>query len=156
MLTTADNKVTLDGGYYEAITISTDMPDIPGTISYLYHHHSNGSDGIIDNNVETPDAYGDNYQSTTAAGCFTKSTKVASAWCDGRGVVDTKSNGDVWIVCSKCGRAIAAQSAAWVERNGIPYGAGTACGKVTAYKTVYTRSCGRLANQIIGASIIYD
>ena len=41
MLTSGDNTITLDAGYYDSVTISTDITSLAGTVTYTHHQCSN-------------------------------------------------------------------------------------------------------------------
>ena len=150
----------LSDGYYEGGTLSSEnaynsgyaagyAQRVEGTVSYTYHHHTNGSDGITDSSEIVTDLYGDNYVSSTPVGCFTKVTSQGIP-CGGAGVWSGSDGHDHWCHCSVCGTALAACGKN--ENWGWPI----TCGRITGYRTVYTRECGYTANQIIGATIIFD
>lgn len=62
VLTTNNNAVTFQPGYYDEFTVSTDIINIPGVITYkLVHQHVNAKGAVSSNTYES-----------TSGGCFTK------------------------------------------------------------------------------------
>ncbi len=155
ILTSANNKVVLPAGYYEETVISTDIRSLPGTITYVYHHHRLDSNSYTSGSSE-PTKYSDGTQLSSPSGCFTKATSVSvtetgTAYPSDVHICDDLHCWDANYTCSKCGRSWNVHSGSSSRPN-----FGTlqhTCG--TSYKTVYTRSCGHLDNQIISATITY-
>ena len=81
-------------------------------------------------------------------GCFTKQTSVGIV-CGGVGNWQRYADDSHWCICGTCGNVLAARP------EGSDWGYTMYCNKITGSKTVYIRNCGHIANEILGATILY-
>lgn len=124
-LTSSDNTVALEAGYYDSITISTDITNIDGTITYAHHIHDLASNSAVEINSKlekdsVEGGYEDSYIATTSGGCFTEPyysyTYTTSTGCSASNnssytVYSSGSFDDEWgythyrsyAKCNKCG-----------------------------------------------------
>jgi hypothetical protein len=143
-----------------------------------YHHHTNGSDGISDNDSDNggQDAYGDDYQTKDAGGCFqrpyyhieymgsqARKYVLMHTW-DGNEEDDT-STYSYWG-CGFCD----SKMPKYDDFDGSDEPPIHMCGGLSIDKwtfepseeesqhiteVVYVRSCGKVANQIVNATAGY-
>ncbi len=168
ILTKNNKEITLPAGYYEGVTVSTDIPT-NGKVTYMYHHHTNGKDDKTDTNEKHDDLYGDDYIAKEKGGCFTKPVykirKTVTQSCPGVGREPVfgghageglERNG-----CPVCGYS-------WTDPFGsdnMTPGHGRATtvvettsnptGSYTIIETGYACNCGRRANEMVSATIEY-
>lgn len=77
MLTSSDNTVTLPAGYYDAVTVTTSITNLTGTITYSHHIHSLDSNSETEENTQlavtsVTSGYADTHVSSDKGGCFTE------------------------------------------------------------------------------------
>lgn len=174
VLTSSNNTVSYEAGYYENFTVSTNITNVPGIITYTYHHHS-----LTDPNYTTSSASGgsylDSYQSTTRGGCFTTPYYHVQGT-----ITSTCGSGLVWEYdasenrsrlkchregCSNYNHTQQYEVGGWQKDGRVE---GTCTGTVTTYvdkwttsassnvvATKYIRSCGKSEGQIASATITY-
>lgn len=156
-LSRENNSQTLEGGYYDSITVTADVSMLPANITYTHHVHSNGStdERVVDGSFSSGSAYGSE-TSSSKGGCFGQpiygpcgGSGVATSVdyggyyfdVDGDGVLDQ----NIFYVgnCSSCGGGIMASGIGEV-------------GKCENQRIIgYKASCGRVAGQIIAAEVTY-
>ncbi|MBQ6588450.1 MAG: hypothetical protein IJI01_07220 [Butyrivibrio sp.] len=156
-LSRENNTQTLEGGYYDSITVTADVSLLPANITYTHHVHSNGStdERVVDGSFSSGSAYGSE-TSSSSGGCFGQpiygpcgGSGVATSVdyggyyfdVDGDGVLDQ----NIFYVgnCTSCGGGIMA--------NGIGE-----VGRCDNQRIIgYRASCGRVAGQVIAAEVTY-
>ena len=157
VLTSNNNSITLPAGYYNKSTISTNVSNVGGTVSYYHHVHSTTSTSeyvVTGSATYTTDGLSDDYQATSTGGCYTRTYVPAQV---GTIVYDTTSYGDgTWgrsFYCSKCGTQVGqtGSSGGWGMQE-YEKGATHTCR--AAYYQV-TLTCGYTRGQVIKAVIVY-
>jgi predicted nucleic acid-binding Zn-ribbon protein len=156
-LSRENNTQTLEGGYYDSITVTADVSLLPANITYTHHVHSNGStdERVVDGSFSSGSAYGSE-TSSSSGGCFGQpiygpcgGSGVATSVdyggyyfdVDGDGVLDQ----NIFYVgnCTSCGGGIQASGIGEV-------------GKCQNQRVIgYRASCGRVAGQVIAAEVTY-
>ena len=162
LLTSASNTHHFAAGYYDDFVVTSEIPDIPGTLSYTYHHHTLGEIGDADNDSSEVGLYNDDSIVDECAGCFTRPYYYIPGYSKGNYCSCTNkytTEEDGITRCSHCGHG--------------PH-AGRTCGKslgtitVRAHwsfenegnkadlsKTRYARSCGKSEGMIASVTIEY-
>ena len=148
---------------------------MPGTISYVYHHHTLGTVGDRDNNTTGGNIYDDSYESETSGGCFTMPyyhlVYKEEGMCLGH-ISKSYDEGDDCnrYRCDKCGKSYghSSKDENWEHDLNTPYG----CNNIITnnydrwttdatdhpdkrVETKYLRSCGKISDQIISATVTY-
>ena len=156
-LSRENSSQTLEGGYYDSITVTADVTMLPANITYTHHVHSNGSTGetVVDDSFSSGSAYGSE-TSNSSGGCYGSpiygpcggwgvATRIDYGGYyfdrDGDGVLDQ----NIFYVgtCNSCGGGIDADGIGEV-------------GKCNNQRIIgYRASCGRVAGQVIAAEVTY-
>lgn len=173
ILTSSSNTVTLEAGYYDTFTVSTDITSASGTITYSHHQCSSTIAGDTYEDAY-PDARGAQEVtgltkvngvtvSTTSAGCYTKpyyyykytaSRQVANGYddcivCKGSSVADQCTEGfEKKEGCTPHTVYKTEYYAAYAYGSELPSGA-------SIQATYYTKGCGYTNGQIVSATITY-
>lgn len=174
MLTSSNNAVTLPSGYYNQVTVSTDIASLTGTISYLHHQCSN---------TETGDTYTDAFSdktgaatvnettvngvivSTTQGGCYTTpyyyvsrstsktGTCTATVHVDGPYGANNELTYRYWFTHSSCGEKYTGGHKDWHQANEGHYtGPGTYTHTYNYTETSKTYTTTLLDNDIVIAT----
>ena len=182
MLTSSDNTITLDAGYYDSVTISTDITSLTGTITYTHHQCSNttanltytdtlisatGAESVSETTVNGQTV------STSKGGCYTTPYYYYSVYHAASSTTTTcgggyhqegyagKSDGGSYpvYVCNTCG---------YTQVGGV-WGTHTRTVTTPAYytyhygtsysgsllRTYYLKTCGYTNGQLLSATITY-
>ena len=173
ILTSSDNTTTLPAGYYSSITVSTNITNLGGTITYTHHQCSTtvAGDTYTDALANTSGASSPsglttvNGQTVSASkgGCYTTPYYYYSY----RGETKTKIGYDDCIVCKGSSVANSCTEGFTRKENCTPhdtyrtdyytayaYGATLPSG-ASIVTTYYTKGCGFTNGQIVSATITY-
>ena len=156
-LADSNKSQTLAAGYYDSITISSELTGMYKSIRYTHHVHSNETTDmtVVDESFSSGEAYGVE-TSPTAGGCY--QTPIYGL-CGGSGVAtdvdyggyyfdvdgDGKLDQNIFYVgsCTSCGGRIFA--------NGIGE-----TGRCDNQRLLgYSASCGHVSGQIVAAEVTY-
>lgn len=171
----------MPAGYYDQFTVTTDITNVSGTLSYIYHHHATaGTDIHVNDSESETGGVADNYQNSENAGCFTKPYYHLQFYCYHPSSAVSHSDSDNWgtvdcsyycnicgasahdhynqsenVSMSTCHRRVTSQwnsiGPRWVDK--WTYSAPTDMSQVT--EVVYERTCGLVEGQMTGAKILY-
>ncbi|WP_155828711.1 hypothetical protein [Butyrivibrio sp. XPD2006] len=177
-LATKNIQVASDATFEElsnaimSIQTEVKVEELVGNVSYTYHHHTNGQDGIGDNGDMHGDQYGDDYLSPVQGGCFTRPYYHVSysgpvyRYYELMTTTDDRQNEFQYWGCRYC----ASTKRAWDDYYGWDIPDTHLCGTETVDKwtfdlsgedsanvveVMYARGCEKVANQIVGASVSY-
>ena len=172
ILTSADNSVTYSAGYYDEFTVSTDITDIGGEVTYYHHVHSlTSTDEAIANSSPnlTTEGLDDNYMAEVPSGCYTTPIyyvkRTSSTLCSGSGAEPifsgTTAQGGERNRCATCGYYWSCKYGS-EEKNPMHYITTTTNEWVTSTepddqieKTAYSLSCGYTKGAIAKIEITY-
>ena len=149
LLTSTNNEVSFAAGYYDNFSVSTNIQNIDGVVSYKHHVHSTSSANeyvITDSTEITSDGELDTYRSDVEGGCFTQPVYGTKSVPCGTWEVTSGSGDGKWNYrCSGCGA------------KKIDDGGGTHYKKVQDTSKIlgYTCSCGYTRGEIVEAIITY-
>ena len=149
VLTSTNNTATFEPGYYSGFTVTTNISNAGGTISYKHHVHSTDStDEFVSTATPsiTSDGVADNYRSSVKGGCFTTPVYgTKTVVCGHYEMQSGDASGNYHYNCDNCGKY------KYDDHGGYHY--------ITAvdYNNIigYTCSCGRTRGQVIEAVIAY-
>ncbi|MBQ9303160.1 hypothetical protein [Butyrivibrio sp.] len=178
---TTNGKQTLPAGYYDGITIVTDLAQTTGSIKYYHHVHSTANTTTTketDTITPTTDGYTDDYQSSVSGGCFTRAyyhhpAGTSTGPCGGTFVgqlrdwnAEEGEPGSSWYtryVCNRCGAHNGTDGG---DHNGetkgtcnnivtVSYDAYWDYNAAGADSVVYECNCGYTRGQLVEARIKY-
>lgn len=138
VLTSTNNKITLPAGYYDNITVSTDVTSLAGTITYTHHQCSNTENNVTytDDIIGTSNAASVNEitvngktVSTIQGGCYTTpyyyvsrsitktGTCTATVHVDGPYGANNELTYRYWFTHSSCGEKYTGGHKDWHQAN---------------------------------------
>ncbi len=177
-LATKNIQVASDATFEElsnaimSIQTEVKIENMVGEVSYTYHHHSNGQDGIGDSGDVHGDSYGDDFISPTQSGCFTRPYYHVSysepAYRNYEVKTAHDENGEPYTYwgCSYCD----SWKPMYDDYPGWDIADSHQCGTESVDKWTYDlseddashvvgvqygRGCGKVANQIVAAYVTY-
>ena len=185
VLTSQDSTITLEPGYYEGGSISTNITDLPGTITYTHHQCSNTASDLtyVDNLTSAAGASpvseitinGRNV-ATAKGGCYTTpyykytytstitytyqvedECKTSGCYCTGGWDASTYTCAGGWN-CENATKSCTYKTVTGTKtETKTAYGteAEMAANKGTAITTYYLKSCGYSNGQVLSATITY-
>ena len=168
------SDATFEEIYNAIMSIKTEIKveELTGNVSYTYHHHTNGQDGIGDDGDMHGDSYGDEYLSPEQNGCFTRPyyhvSFTAPVFRDYEMLISHDDKGEPYEYwgCRHCD----SWKPVYRDYPGWEIPTGHQCGTDTVDKWTfepteeeaanvveiqYARGCGKVANQIVGAHVTY-
>ena len=160
VLTSTDNQIHFEPGYYDAFTVSTDAENIKvkGELTYTHHVHSlTTTTESVDNDqlatTSVPAVYGDTYMTSTPQGCFTQPHYVITYrrenFGENTGSWAGDQNGEACYTyqCSYCGRKYRSCGG----NDGCMHNI-----EVSRVCDGYTAGCGHVNGQVTDVHIHYD